>query len=201
MVHLHITEQFSNLWLIYAQPPMLFYSHQSLCLCPSQALPLCNAPDMYGQGPSHWRKALPAIPILWHKLFSLLIMHIHTGPMFVLERLHRASFLFLQELHYIWVIEKRKICMKCVYRERFSSPTEFRIGGDIVKTLFVCPSTLYAITQKVIFRIISFLDTRYIGTYMQALLLKSSHPIRYTPNEPIHWWPTGVYCRPRLLLF
>ena len=84
MVYLQIVEQFSNLWLIYAQLPMLIYSLQILCLYPSQALPLCNAPDMYGQGLSHWRKALPATPNLLHKLFLLLIMHIHTEPMFVL---------------------------------------------------------------------------------------------------------------------
>ena len=52
--------------------------------------------------------------------------------------------------------------------------------------LSIHPSIVHARTQKVLFRIISFLATRYIGTYLRMQLKKTtSELIKYEQNDLI----------------
>ena len=48
----------------------------------------------------------------------------------------------------------------------------------------VRPPIVYTVTKKILFRISSFLDTRYIGTYLRTLLKPASQLNKYGHNNP-----------------
>ena len=62
-------------------------------------------------------------------------------------------------------------------------------------------STVYALTKKILVRIISFLNTKYFGNICRCYWKLALQLMNYAHNDLIfHWWPTGICCCLRLLL-
>ena len=85
----------------------------------------------------------------------------------------------------------------------------FCLGGDELRYGPACPSTCASIcpsvqsvkcvgdTKNTVSWIISFLDTRYIATYLQCRPYgkQSPHLVHYVHNDAVfHWQPTGICC-------